>query len=142
MALPAEPLPAPAADLSDPALLPLLHEIREALQALLDEGRESTIDLRAMPLSPSAETQLETALGRGEVEARVEAAGPSTVRETAYPGVWLVEHADPTGRIVAKLIEIAWIPAFLMSQPADARHGLALLSERLTAGDIGTIRDT
>ena len=37
--------------------------------------------------------QLEQLLGRGEVQARLEIAGPSEIWETAYAGVWWVRHA-------------------------------------------------
>ena len=46
---------------------PLLHEIRHALDALLDGGGRSVIDLRSMPLAPGEEEHLLEELGQGEI---------------------------------------------------------------------------
>ena len=48
-------------------VIPLLHEIRHALRALLDEGEETVIDLRGIPLGPGEEAHIEERLGHGEV---------------------------------------------------------------------------
>jgi len=67
---------------------PLLHEIRHALAQLLEQGKETVIDLRGIPLAPGEEVAIEQALGEGEVRATLSALGPSEIRETSFPGVW------------------------------------------------------
>ena len=48
-------------------VVPLLHEIRHALERLVDSGEPTMIDLRGIPLAPGEEDALESALGSGEV---------------------------------------------------------------------------
>jgi hydrogenase-1 operon protein HyaF len=59
--------------------LPLLHEVRHALERLLAAGEETVIDLRSIPMGPGDEARLEAELGTGDVSARLETAiGPSS----------------------------------------------------------------
>ena len=39
-------------DIGTHNVIPLLHEIRHALAQLLEEGKETAIDLRSIPLAP------------------------------------------------------------------------------------------
>jgi hydrogenase-1 operon protein HyaF len=110
---------------------PLLHEIRHALDALLDSGARSVIDLRSMPLAPGEEQQLLEELGRGEVNARLHALGPSEIVETRYPGVWLVVHYNNADEVIGKFIEVCDVPELLRSQQEDIREGLELLQAQL-----------
>jgi hydrogenase-1 operon protein HyaF len=110
---------------------PLLHEIRHALNALLDSRARSVIDLRSMPLAPGEEQQLLEELGRGEVYARLHALGPSEIVETRYPGVWLVVHYNNADEVIGKFIEVCDVPALLRSQQEDIREGLELLQAQL-----------
>jgi hydrogenase-1 operon protein HyaF len=112
---------------------PLLHEVRHALQQLLEDGRETVIDLRAIPLGPGEEQQIEDALGRGEVQLRLSALGPSEIVETRYPGVWMSTHHNPDGAVIGRFIEVCRVPALVYSQPEDMRYGLQALDERLQA---------
>ena len=68
---------------------PILHEIRHALDKLLESGESSIIDLRSIPLAPGEEDTIITTLGHGEVHAQLDALGPSEIYETQYAGVWL-----------------------------------------------------
>ena len=114
-------------------VLPLLHEIRHALQRLT-EGREgAVIDLSSLPLAPGEETRIEEALGVGEVSIEIDALGPSTIRESSYPGVWLVTHRNTEHEVVARFIEIARIPQLVMAQADDIKAGLGELEEKLAA---------
>lgn len=115
--------------------VPLLHEIRHALQKLLETGEETALDLRSMPMGPGDEDRLFDALGKGEVEAELNALGRSVIREAGISGVWLVEHYGPEGELTAKFMEVAWIPSILKAQTEDVREGLQRLSRRL-AGDV------
>lgn len=113
---------------------PLLHEIRHALRRLVETGEPTTIDLRAMPLSPGEEEDIECALGHGEVHAQFQALGPSDIYESAIPAVWLVTHRNANDEIVAKFVEVTRIPAILESQDGDIEAGIRRLQERLEAG--------
>lgn len=119
-------------DLETGNVEPLLHEIRHALDRLSRGGDGSIIDLQSMPLAPGEEKRIEEALGQGEVSVTIDALGPSTVQETAYPGVWLVTHRNTENAVVARLVEITKIPALVMAQDEDIRAGLARLDQHLS----------
>ena len=85
---------------------PLLLQIEQALQDLQETGSETVIDLGAMPFSPQDEQDLREHLGRGEVNATVEAFGPTLVQETAFAGVWLVEYQDAEQRRLTLHLQI------------------------------------
>jgi hydrogenase-1 operon protein HyaF len=110
---------------------PLLHEIRHALGALLENGEQTIIDLRSMPLAPGEEAHIITALGQGEVRVELNALGRSDIIETQYPGVWLITHSDTNGTMLGKYIEIALIPDILQAQQGDIQAGLEQLSDTL-----------
>ncbi len=107
---------------------PLLNEIRHALEKLLATGETSAIDLRSIPLAPGEEEQIEAALGAGEINAELDAMGPSEIRETGYPGVWLVTHFNADRQLMGKFIEITRIPDLLKSQDEDIADGLQRLA--------------
>ena len=110
---------------------PLLHEVRHALQRLVDTGEPTVIDLRSIPLAPGESDSLEAALGDGEVHATLDALGPSLLRETAIPGVWFVTHKNADDEITGRYIEITRVPAILESQETDMLRGIAALGELL-----------
>jgi hydrogenase-1 operon protein HyaF len=110
---------------------PILNEIRHALEKLLDEGESTIIDLRALPLGPGEEQQLESQLGIGEVTANIDAMGLSTVNETLFAGVWLVTHRNTEDAIMGKFIEITRYPSILESQTEDMRSALEALPDLL-----------
>ena len=118
-------------DIGTHNVIPLLHEIRHALAQLLEEGKETVIDLRSIPLAPGEETAIEQVLGEGEVQAVLSVLGPSNFRETSYPGVWLVTHYNHDDKIVGKFVEVAIVPALLRSQSEDMASGLRRLETRL-----------
>jgi len=105
----------------------LLGEILEGLSCFCRTGEPVAIDLRSLPLAEADLKALDSALGRGAVEAVVNAGGDSEIWETAYTGVWWVRHFDGTGRIVAERIEITAIPEMLPSHGAD----IAMAARRL-----------
>ena len=118
-------------DIGTHNVIPLLHEIRHALAQLLEEGKETAIDLRSIPLAPGEEAVIEQVLGEGEVQAVLSALGPSDFRETSYPGVWVVTHYNHDDKIVGKFVEVAVVPALLRSQAEDMAAGLRRLEARL-----------
>lgn len=112
-------------------LVPLMHEIRHALERLA-QGKEGTsIDLLSLPLAPGEEERIEAVLGEGEVRAELQALGPTVVQETSYPGVWLVTHRDANDAVIARLVEVTRMPAILMSQQEDIERGISKLKSEL-----------
>jgi hydrogenase-1 operon protein HyaF len=82
-------------------------------------------------LAPGEEERIEKTLGAGEVHAEVDALGPTLIQETSYPGVWLITHKNADDVVVARFIEVTWVPELLRSQPADIDAGIARLEEEL-----------
>lgn len=114
--------------------LPILHEIRHGLARLADTGEPSLIDLRAIPFGPGDEERLLKLLGRGEVEASLQALGTTRIWESAIPAVWLVDHHNGSDERIALHIEINRIPDILCTQPEDIRRAAARLDVRLATG--------
>lgn len=110
---------------------PLLHEVRHALDRLLQNGAETTIDLGAIPLAPGELERIDEVLGEGEVRVTLEALGPSEIHETKYPGVWRITHCNTTEQVVGRYIEIARIPSLLLAQKPDMQRALEQLSQSL-----------
>lgn len=108
---------------------PILVEVMHALDTLLDDGAPTTIDLAGLPFGPGELDQLEDALGQGELVAELDALGNSHIRETAYPGVWWVEHRNVNDEITGRYLEVTRIPDILCSQDADIGAGRARLGE-------------
>ena len=110
---------------------PLLHQIRHALKNFIETGKASIIDLRSIPLAPSEEETIINTLGRGEVDAQLNALGLSEIYETQYAGVWLVTHYNQANSIVSRFIEITELPDILKSQREDMASALQRLVEKL-----------
>ena len=106
----------------------LLCELGELLAHFLDTGEHGTVDLLNLPMSPTDLHRLKDRLGHGEVSIVVKAAGNSEIYETAYAGLWWVQHQDESGRVVARLIEAADVPDMV---PAD-RKDLEATADALT----------
>ena len=131
----APPTPAGVSSCQAPSALhgvPVAHEIRHALQRLLDSGEETAIDVSRLPLSPADEAMLRDLLGLGEVTAELNAIGRSSIYETAISGVWWVEHYGADGEPLGCSIEVTTIPAILRAQPQDMREALTRLTEHLS----------
>ncbi|MEJ1364816.1 MAG: hydrogenase expression/formation protein [Candidatus Sedimenticola sp. (ex Thyasira tokunagai)] len=111
--------------------LPILHEIHHALQRLLECDETTVIDLRAIPFGPGDEERLLSVLGKGEIVATLNALGETTVTETGYPGVWLLDHRNPDDERIALQIEITRIPDILCSRQEDVSDSLERLVEDL-----------
>jgi hydrogenase-1 operon protein HyaF len=111
--------------------LPLLHEIRHALDRLLASGEPTTIDLGSLPLAPGELEKIDAALGTGEVKVMLEALGPSQIYETSFSGVWRITHFNAADEIVGRFIEVTRVPEILPAQEADMRASLELLTRQL-----------
>ena len=112
-------------------LRPVLHQLSAALRDLVERDSCSVIDLRALPFSPGEENELKKILGNGEVSALLITLGETELWETAYPGVWWIEHRNPEGQRIAQSLEVTWIPDILRSQPGDADAARERLDELL-----------
>ena len=120
---------------------PILHEVKHAIQQLLDTGEPSMIDLRAMPLAPGEDEQIRQKLGTGEAVIHLEALGPSTLTETRYPGVWWVEHRNSDDTVMGLYIEIAHVPSIVFPATEDIEEGLNDLAENLNITDHSNGKD-
>ncbi len=109
----------------------LLAELEASLDALLQSGKEHSIDVRSLPLMPGELAYLKETLGEGEVRADVSALGSSLVVETAVHGVWWVTHRNALDEVVAEFIEICFCPDIIRAQRDDIREALEALRSRL-----------
>jgi hydrogenase-1 operon protein HyaF len=98
---------------------PILSELGHALERLLLLGEETTIDITSLPVGTLDEKRLAESLGTGEVEARLLALGESLVAETAFPGVWWIEHRNEQGEVTSRALQVTFIPEILKSQRED-----------------------
>jgi hydrogenase-1 operon protein HyaF len=111
--------------------LPLLHEVRHALERLLRTGDSTTIDLRAIPFGPGDEERLLSLLGEGEVVATLDVLGRTTVRESRFSGVWIVDHYNSEAERIAFQLEVIEIPVLLRAQTEDMYQSLDALDSVL-----------
>ena len=119
----------------------ILSELVTLLDRLVGGESPGAIDVRSLPMSPLDRTELQRALGAGEVQATLDAQGRSTIRETRVSGVWWIEHFDQQGELIAEMIEVARVPAILSSAPdeiaasaRDLRARIAAVSDTPTGG--------
>ncbi len=129
-----DPAPSPGLDfgVTSAGVSALLAELARLLDQLAAKDIPAAIDLRSLPLSPHDRTELERALGQGEVEASVNADGVSTLRETRIAGVWWVEHRDAQGDLIAELLEVTRVPEILASASDEIAAAARALRERLS----------
>ena len=111
--------------------LPLLHELAAMLDKLIESGETDSIDLRREPLSPQDRARLKEILGQGELSARVDSLGPTTIQETAIAGVWWLTHCDAEDRVLGEFIEVTTCPELLRSSIPEVRSGVSRLRARL-----------
>lgn len=114
--------------------LPILHEVRHAIERLVESGEETCIDLNGIPFGPGDEERLQALLGHGEVSASVDALGPTRVQETAIPGVWILDYRNAEDQRLALHLEIAGVPRILRTQAEDLETALTTLDARLESG--------
>ena len=107
---------------------PLLHEIKHALDNLIETGKTTIIDLRSLPLAPGEEEKILNTLGQGEVQAQLNALGLSDISETQYTGVWIVTHYNDEQHIISRFIEVTTMPEILCSQTEDVMESYSRLA--------------
>jgi hydrogenase-1 operon protein HyaF len=97
--------------------------------------------LRSLPITSADRSQLETRLGRGDVEVALCAGGASEIWETRYSGVWWVRHFGCDDKLAAERIEITAIPEIVVAQGADIAAALARLSNDLACEPFGAVAE-
>lgn len=117
-------------------VLPLIHQIKHAMQNLLKNQVNEVIDLRSIPLAPGEEEKLLQLLGQGEVKAQLDALGPSEIIETQFSGVWLVSHFNDENEITSRHIEITHMPEILLAQKEDISAAFEQLTTTLKEHNI------
>jgi hydrogenase-1 operon protein HyaF len=122
---------APTGEFPTGNVIPLLHEIRHALQRLVDSGETTAIDLQAIPMAPGEIEEIKQRLGQGEIQATLSALGTSLISETSIPGAWLVEHFNVNDELLARVIEVTRVPDIIRTDLRDLRDGLARLAAEL-----------
>jgi hydrogenase-1 operon protein HyaF len=75
--------------------------------------------LGAEPISAFERVQLLKLLGKGELNISLSSLGESKIYETAYSGVWVVEHKNEQGQITSQFIEVTHVPDIVLSQMDD-----------------------
>jgi hypothetical protein len=111
----------------------ILAELAARLERLTAHGDTALIDLHSLPMSPSDRSELLLALGQGEVTATLDAHGESTLRETAYAGIWWTVHRDRDGQITSELLEVTLVPQILAAGTEDIARAAVALRQRLGA---------
>jgi len=100
----------------------VMNELSDHLKRLADEGETSIVDLQSLPMTEADIDELADMLGVGEVKATVSSIGTSSVRETAYRGIWWVTHYGHDEKVVSELIEITQVPEILITHMDEIRH--------------------
>ena len=106
-------------------------EILSHLERFLETGAAAAIDMRSLPMAPNEYAELIDMLGQGELDLTIDMGGPTRIRETAYSGVWWVQHQGPDDRILSEYIEINRIPDFLCAQTDQIEDAVRELNDRL-----------
>lgn len=97
----------------------LLREVGDHLLTVSQGGERQVVELTNLPLSPGDFDFLAEKLGRGEVEATINAAGATEVFETSFPGVWWVKYLGEDGRVITQQLEIGTVPMILEAHQED-----------------------
>jgi hydrogenase-1 operon protein HyaF len=112
-------------------VIPILNEVRHALQRLASTGDSTAIDLASIPFGPGERDQLLQTLGDGEIQATLHALGETLIRETAYPGAWVVTHMSPQGMELTTHIEVTRTPSLLSTPQRDIEDAAEALAAYL-----------
>ena len=123
--------PADGSQINHANAMPILHEILYALNRFSTDREPWCIDLRAIPFGPGDEDELLSQLGQGEISLTMDSLGKSRIWETAFSGVWVVDHRNAEGERVALQIEVCRIPEIVLSQQEDIFDAIGQLERHL-----------
>lgn len=107
----------------------LLTELATLLERFINTGEEGMIDLRSLPMNPNDKTELEEALGKGEVSANVDVVGLTKIWETSYAGIWWIRSFGAKEQIVYEQIVVTSVPELLKTHPDDMAASLSQLQQ-------------
>jgi len=124
------------------ALKAIFSEIEAMLNTLVVTGEHDYIDLRGLPLAPSDLGLLKRILGSGEVDATVDALGPTYIHETAIPGVWWITNKNTEEVTISEYLEITTLPEMLATQHQDLHNSVSIMRERLKTLGVTTEKHT
>jgi hydrogenase-1 operon protein HyaF len=110
----------------------LLVELHGHLNRLLTSGETHLIDLKSLPLSEADINELADLLGVGEVKATISSIGSSSIRETAYSGIWWVTHYGDDDKVLSELIEVTLVPQILVTHIDEVRHSAQMMANSLS----------
>ena len=113
-------------------LLPILNELVGMLKVLISSEQSSIFDLSREPLSSADNEELKSILGRGEVDATVNALGKSNIRETAVSGIWWITNYNEQGCVIGECIEVTPCPDLLKTVPDELDSALAGLQDKIS----------
>jgi hydrogenase-1 operon protein HyaF len=117
----------------------VLREVARLLTRLATEPDFSdAIDLNSLPMGEPERDRLRDRLGYGEVQAALDAAGPTHITETAYSGVWWVHYGDLNGNAALEQIVVARVPELLLAHPSGIHDASARLTGELGAAAISS----
>jgi len=100
----------------------VINELSGLLKRLADEGETNIVDLQSLPMTEADINELADMLGVGEVKATISSIGSSSIRETAYRGIWWITHYGHDEKVVSELIEITQVPEILITHMDEIRH--------------------
>ena len=100
----------------------VMNELSDHLKRLADEGETNIVDLLSLPMTEADINELADMLGVGEVQATISSIGTSSIRETAYRGIWWVTHYGDDDKVLSELIEITQVPEILVTHIDEIRH--------------------
>jgi len=100
----------------------IMNELSDHLKRLADEGETNIVDLQSLPMTEADINELADMLGVGEVKATISSIGTSSIRETAYRGIWWVTHYGDDEKVLSELIEITQVPEILVTHIDEIRH--------------------
>ncbi len=109
----------------------ILHQIHQALCLFHSQCKATTIDLKAQPFGPGEEELLLHHLGQGEVKITIDTMGCSTINETAFAGVWLVDHRNEQNERIAFQLEVDRIPTFACAPLVEIERSVMNLATQL-----------
>ena len=102
----------------------LLNELKDHLRRLAEAGESNSVDLLSLPMTEADINELADHLGVGEVKATINSIGSSSIRETAYRGIWWITHYGDDGKVLSELIEITQVPEILVTHMDEIRHSV------------------
>ena len=113
--------------------VPLLNEIKHALEEWRAHGTPRTINIFNFPLTEADAAWLDEVLGRGDLKVEYHGMEHTFWQEANISGVWWGEYRNGSGKVTLRSIEIADFPTLAKAQPEDIDDGIARLEAVLNA---------